>query len=137
MFESRNRLLLAGMAAFVLAGCAVTAAPDRPAEEIVLERAQKRWDALLAGDWATAYRYTSPGYRAVVSEQSYGNQFRGPLQWNSASARSAKCEDRRCTVLVTVKFRLLLPGLHRQPGQTDLEETWVLEDGNWFKFEAP
>lgn len=135
-----RRYLLAALsgllAAHGLAGCAIPGATQRPAEEIVLERAQGRWNALLASNWAAAYRYATPAYRAVVSEQTYGNQFRGPVQWSSATAKSAKCEEKRCIVFVNVTFRLLAPGHLGQRGQTDIEETWVLEDGSWFKYEA-
>lgn len=139
MFDRVKRLaLIAGLLAAALqAGCAASSVgAQRPAEEVVLERAQRRWDALLAGDWAAAYRFATPAYRAVVTEQAYGNQFRGPLQWKSAQAKSAKCEEKRCKVFVTVTFVMMAPGLMGQPGRTDVEETWILEDGTWFRHET-
>jgi hypothetical protein len=129
--------LLVASSASWLAGCAVGGTTDgRPAEQIVLERAQARWNALLAGNWAAAYKFSTPGYRAVVSEQTYGNQFRGPLQWHSAKASKAECEERRCLVYVRVEFTLFAPGQMGKRGQTDLEETWVFEDNNWYRFET-
>lgn len=124
------------LSAALVAGCATVGPGSRTAEEIVLERAQARLDALLERDWARAYPYLTPSYRAIVPRQRYGNQFQGPIQWEAAKAKSAKCEDRRCVVEVEIAARLLLPGHSDRVTTSQFEETWVLEEGQWFKFEA-
>lgn len=100
-----------------------------------MERAQARWKALLAGDWAAAYLYMTPAYRAVVPQQRYGNQFGGPATWQAATPKDAKCEDRRCVVGVEIQFRIMLPGHSDRPMSTYVEEIWVLEEGQWYKFD--
>lgn len=127
---------LATLVAVLSAGCASIGAGLRPAEEVVLERAQARWDALVRRDWKAAYPYLTPGYRALVPLERYGNQFTGPAQWEGAKAKSAKCEERRCTVNVEITFRLLLPGHMDRVSSTHLDETWVVEEGQWYKFET-
>ena len=117
-------------------GCASIGGEAKPPEQAVVERAQARWDALLRRDWAAAYQYLVPAYRSIVSVDRYGNQFSGPVQWESAMAKSAQCEEKRCTVAVEVMVRVLLPGHRNNLLSSNFEEVWVLEDGKWFKFEA-
>jgi hypothetical protein len=31
---------------------------------------------------------------------------------------------------------MMAPGLMGQRSQTDLEETWLFEDGNWYRYET-
>ena len=127
--------LAGSLAAALVAGCASVGAVFLPAEDVVLKRAQARWDALVERDWNAAYAFMTPGYRAVVPLKRYGNQFTGPAQWESAKATSAKCEETRCVVSVEISFRLLLPGHMGRVDSTHVEEVWVREEGQWYKFE--
>ena len=99
------------------------------------ERAQARWNALVKRDWATAYSYLTPAYRAVVPQERYASQFVGPVKWTGAEAKEVKCEEKRCVVQVEIFFRLQIKGHRNRDSSTHLEETWVLEDRQWFKFE--
>jgi hypothetical protein len=121
-------------AAVTMAGCA-SLGSSRSATEVVLERAQSRWDALLKRDWASAYGYLSSGYRATVPLDRYGSQFGGPMQWEAAKAQGAECEESRCVVMVEITFKLLLPGHRDRTSSTFVEEVWLLEEGQWYKFE--
>jgi len=123
------------LAALLTTGCASIGMGARSAEEIVLQRAQARLDALRARNWAAAYPFLTPGYRAIVPQERYASQFQGPIQWEKASAKGAKCDEKRCAVDVEISFRLLLPGHSDRVSATNFEEVWVLEDGQWFKFE--
>lgn len=128
--------LLAAVAGALLAsGCASLGSPSESAEEAVLQRAQARWDALVDREWAAAYKFMTPAYRAIVPQRRYGNQFQGPVQWESAKAESAKCDEKRCVVQVRIDFRALLPKHADKVTTTWAEEVWVLEDGQWYKFE--
>ena len=63
-----------GVFAIAISGCAML--DTRPPEEIVKERAQARWSAMVKGDMKVVYDYLSPGSRAVVSAEAYASQFR-------------------------------------------------------------
>jgi hypothetical protein len=130
------RAITLGAAIVAAAGCASIGAGPRPAEQVVLERAQARWNALVERDFAAAYPYLTSGYRAVVPLQAYRRQSTGPAQWEGAKAQSAKCEAARCIVTVEITFRLGLPGHADRVQSAFVDETWVLEDGQWYKFEA-
>ena len=81
--------LAAGLAlAAVVAGCA--AVKPRAAEEIVKERAQARWDALVKGDANAAYAFMSPGSRAVLTAEAYVNSIRVGF-WKSAQVNKVEC----------------------------------------------
>jgi len=135
---SRRWLRSAAVGIFVVvaAGCASIGAGSRPAEQVVLERAQARWNALVDRDFAAAYTYLTAGYRAVVPLAAYRRQTTGPAQWEGAKAHSAKCEAARCIVAVEITFRIGLPGHADRVQSSFVDETWVLEDGQWFKYEA-
>jgi hypothetical protein len=122
-------------AALILVGCASPGASPQTPVEITMERAQARWNALLKRDWPTAYGYLTSGYRATVSIDRYGGQFTGPLQWEGAKAQGAQCEPTRCVVTVELVFRLMLAGHRDRKSSTFIEEIWLLEDGQWYKFE--
>ena len=130
------RAAAAGIFMAVAAGCASIGAGSRPAEQVVLERAQARWNALVDRDFGAAYAYLTSGYRAVVPLAAYRRQTTGPAQWESAKAQSAKCESARCIVAVEITFRIGLPGHADRVQSSFVDETWVLEDGQWFKYEA-
>lgn len=133
----RIRSAVAGIVVTLLAaGCASTGTGPRPPEEIVQERAQARWNALVDRDFAAAYTYLTSGYRAVVPLAAYRRQSTGPAQWESAKAHKAKCEAARCIVTVEITFRIGLPGHADRVQSSFVDETWVLEDGQWFKYEA-
>ena len=130
------RAAAAGIFMAVAAGCASIGAGSRPAEQVVLERAQARWNALVDRDFGAAYAYLTSGYRAVVPLAAYRRQTTGPAQWEGAKAHSAKCEAARCIVAVEITFRIGLPGHADRVQSSFVDETWVLEDGQWFKYEA-
>jgi hypothetical protein len=78
-------VLLAAMLA--TAGCAAVK-PETP-EEIVAHRVQERWDALIKRDFATAYTYTQPGYRATISADDYAKRFGSASKWLAVDTGAA------------------------------------------------
>lgn len=128
----KTLILIAGAA--VLAAC-TPAEPPRDVTEIVAERAQARWDAVIAGEHESAYAYYTPGYREQTSAIDYTIEMRGrPVQWMDADVGEVACEDDRCTVVTEVEYRVpsapaQLSGMgSRRP----VEETWIRIDGNWW-----
>jgi hypothetical protein len=135
LWRALRSAVLAVLVVALAAGCASIGLGRTP-EDVVRERAQARWNALVERDWKTAYPFLIPAYREIVPLKRYGNQFTGPMQWEGAKVHDAKCEETRCTVIVEVTFRLLLKGHTDRVSSTFMDEVWVLEDGQWYKFEA-
>lgn len=117
----------------LMAGCATPGGPKTP-EEIVGERAEARWNALVAGDWKTAYSFATPAYRNAIDVEGFRQRTGGQGGWLGAEVRSVVCEEDVCNVLVRLGFRPILPRgipeLH-----TDYEERWVYDDGSWWIFQ--
>lgn len=132
-------LTTAGLAAFVVCLAPVQAgeSPEnsQTAEEVtkqeatVVERAQSRWDALLAGEFEDAYAYASPAYRSATPFTRYRARLGGAVQWTQARVTDADCGDGRCTVSVDLSYRIPREGIeHTRP----IRETWLKSEDNWW-----
>lgn len=124
--------------AFILTGLFVSACAGRaplPASHSITERAQHRWDALLAGEFETAYAFYSPGYRSSKSvvDFAYGIRMRR-VHWTSAQYKEHSCLENTCTVLFDVGFtvRKPVPGLDKWDGSQVIEEKWIKTGGQWW-----
>jgi hypothetical protein len=128
---ARNLALLACIS--MLVACAGTSTARR--DQIIAERAQERWDALLALDYERAYAYASPGYRSSASLTDFEISMRvRRVQYVSAEYEGHQCEEAACTVRMRVGYRVVRPA----PGLTDwtassvMTERWVNSGGNWW-----
>ena len=118
--------------AVLLGGCA--AAP-KSQDDIVIERAQQRWDAVIAGDLETAYTYYSPGFRATNSLIDYGVSMRvRKVRWTSAEYKSHDCEESRCSVVFDIGYKVgaPVPGVSVYEGSDVIEDRWIKTDGQWW-----
>lgn len=113
-------LVLVGMS-----GCA--AFKPRPAEEIVKERAQARWDALVKGDLPAAYGFFSPGSRAMLTPVQYANSIRLGF-WKSAKVEKVECATQdSCFAHVAIEYEF-----QGKRTKTPLGETWIREGSDWW-----
>ena len=115
----------------LLAGCG----EPKTAEQIVAERAQARWDALLAGDFETAYSFATPSYRDLVDAIRFQQGLGGHASWLGAKVREVTCREDVCEAMVRLKYRSPLPP--RMEFETDDIERWLSEDGEWWIFLKP
>lgn len=125
-------VLLAGLG---LAGCA--SLEKGPPEQVVTKLANERWKFLVAEDWNKAYELLVPSYRSLHSLNEYRNSFARSVRWVGGEVVAANCEAVKCTL--RVQITTLLP-LARRPGETistNVDETWLLEDGKWYYYQAP
>ena len=131
----RRAALLAAVlgGALLLAGCAALQ-PKTP-EEIVTQRVEARWDALIKGDFPAAWAYTQPAYRAIVKQADYAKTFGAGGQWRGVQVHQVSCEAERCTVRIRLTTRVTLPPFRGQELTGALDETWVREDGNWWYYQ--
>jgi hypothetical protein len=110
----------------LLSACTDTRSP----EEIVRERAQQRWDALLAGDTETAYGFASPAYRASTTLQRYRGGFGQSVKWISAVVDSVECDAERCEAVIQLTYQML-PNMIQNT--RPVEETWIAVEGQWWR----
>lgn len=145
----RGLLAATVLAASVLAGCATPGTASAPAsattavtapakaEDAVRARAQQRWDWLVAGKFDDAYTYTTPAYRVLNSAQDYRNRFGSGARWIDPKVDTVTCESaERCTVKIALAIQVAARGFTK-PTPSVLFETWLLEDGQWWFYQAP
>lgn len=116
-----------------VSGCAGLE-PSTP-EAQVSARAQQRWKALMAGEWSKVHNFLTPAFASTMPAERYRERFVGVPRWLDALVQSAKCDGGKCTVVVRVvaeyRGRSGMDTL-----STDVPEIWILEDGQWYKYES-
>lgn len=130
-FRDAGRALTV-LAAAVLSACASTPQSE---DDYVVERAQARWDALLAGDIETAYQYYSPGFRSTYSMIDLGvSQRMRRVRQTSAEYLDHSCEETRCLVNFSVSFKVAqpVPGMSDYSSASPIEDTWIKTGGEWW-----
>lgn len=130
----QSALLLAFMVTGLFLSACATQAPESR-EISIAERAQQRWDTLLAGDLEAAYEFYSPGYRSSTSliDFAFGIRSRR-VHWTTAQYKEHSCLEQSCTVIFEVGFTVAMPvpGLTKWDGNDTLEEKWVKTGGHWW-----
>lgn len=130
---------IAGAMVFaLLAGCA-TVTPAATMDDIIAERAQARWDALLAREYATAYSYYSPGFRSKASATDLEIKMRlQRVRWTAAKYRDHTCTEDVCNVRVDVNYEVNtpVPGVSTWKGIELIEEKWLRSGGEWWYLPA-
>ena len=122
--------------AVVLTGCAGLLGEPMTPEQVVAKRAQARWDALVAGEWETAYSFATPAYRAVVDAQRFQRSHGGQPSWLGAKVRDVRCREDVCDATVRLKYSSPLPP-RSHAIETDYIERWILDGGNWWIYLKP
>lgn len=126
-FRAINGLLLAAL----VSACAT----GQPAASDIGQRAQARWDAMLAGDYDTAYGLYSPGFRSSHSLVDFEIEQRmRRVRWTSAEVRESSCEADVCTVVTLVGYQVAgaVPGVSQWQSKKDVKERWVRTGGQWW-----
>ena len=118
-----TRLVLMGLAVAVTA-CALV--EQRPPEQVVKDRAQARWDALLKGDMKTAYGYLSPGYRSFTTLEQYDKSVNKNF-WKSVVVHDAVCKADSCEVHATMVYEAF-----GKRTTSAYREKWIREGSNWW-----
>lgn len=129
---------LTGLVVLTLAACSGTSirktGPDtRPLAERAAERAQ----LFSAGKFAEAWEYTSPGYRAIMTQQSYVERSEiRPVRWLNAEFISEDCADgeARCQVELDVEVQTQMPTRFagRLRFTNRVKESWMKLDDVWY-----
>jgi len=128
IFQVARRIALGGLLAAMIAGLSGCAVFDRRApQEVVKERAQARWDALVKSDIPAAYAFLSPASKTMMSESAYRNTIRIGF-WKSAVVDKVQCATAdSCDVITAIEYEIQGRRL-----KTPLKETWIREGSNWW-----
>ena len=117
----------------VLSACASVVGD---AAGVVKQRAEDRWSALVRGEFMQAYTYSTPAFRAVVTLDGYRNRFGGAVKWVGSEVIRVDCPEAvKCDVTVRVDYKPIMLGRVGGVLSTHVDETWLLEDGQWWLFQ--
>lgn len=119
------------LAASAMAGCAT--APLSP-EQVVAQRAQERWAALIAGDVQKAYGYLSPASRALTPFEIWrATAVAKATVWKAAKAVKVECDSsERCKARVNIDHQPLVLAGRLGTITAAVDETWLLDNGEWW-----
>lgn len=121
-----------GALVLLVSACAGTTSQE---DDLLLERAQLRWDSLLSRDFDTAYSLYSPGYRSKHSRVDFEIDLRmKKVRWTSAEYVKRDCVENRCELTFKVGFIVSkpVPGLDEFRNSSMVDETWVKTRGEWW-----
>lgn len=120
------------MVAIAMVGCATMSATP---EQAVQQRSSEYWKARIAGDYAKAYSLAPPSYRKLHALEQYRMQFGSAATLKGAEPVNATCEVEKCTVRIKISAAPALIGMNLGTIDTHLSETWLLEDGQWWRYQ--
>lgn len=139
MFPSRSMTMprrpvataLAALA-LTLAGCAAFQ-PKTP-EQIVQERAEARWAALIKGNFERAWTYADTATRERTPQEKYKSLFGSAGAWKSASVYRVNCQAESCIVRMRLTTMNMVPTFAQAAPQltTAFDEEWTREQGQWY-----
>ena len=128
------RTLSVASVCLLLSACAM--APKAPPEVLVQQRANERWQALIKGDFDKAYAYSTPGFKAVVDSSGFRGRTGIAGKWLGAEAIRVECDAPvKCKAVVRLDFKPLIYSKSFDKISTHIDETWLLEDGQWWHFQ--
>jgi hypothetical protein len=96
---------------------------------------QSRWDALIAGDFAQAYRYETSEYREGTPLADYSVRMaRGAVRWKLASLKELRYHSpTEAEALIELVFTFALPGSDQVAQTTGrISDWWVYRDEVWW-----
>lgn len=132
---TRRLLLWASICATVTLAACSTMTPANPEDQVKL-RANARWKYMVAKEFDKAYPYSTPAFRQVVSPDSFRGRFGPAVVWVSAEVASVKCpEPEKCIANIRLEYTPLMMRSKGAVFNTYFEETWLLEDGQWWIFQ--
>lgn len=87
---------------------------------------------MLSRDFAQAYTFAAPSFRAIVPANAYQNRFGSAVIWLGAEVVRVECpEAEKCNARLRLDFRSV-PGRAGEKTSAHIDETWIKEDGQWW-----
>ncbi|MFO7640901.1 MAG: hypothetical protein R6X17_06450 [Candidatus Competibacteraceae bacterium] len=126
-------LLLLGV--LLVLGGPLAVGETETAEKALRARVEARWQALVARDFARAYEFQPPSYRALHTVREYASDFGRDVGWKGVRIQEIEYDEtsEAATVLLVLDYQFFsvargdLLDMERYLG-----ERWVKEDGEWW-----
>lgn len=120
------------MAVAASSGCANLVEDNRTSEEIVMSRAQERYDSLMKKDMvglAEALKFTTPSFQKYTTARQYNARVAGRGMWQKANVSRVACEEDVCEVVTNITYIHPKIGV---PVTRPLKDKWILVDNQWW-----
>ena len=130
----RSALMCAALATSVISGCAsMNATP----QDTVRQLATQRWQHIIEGKFDKAYEMTVPSFRKLKTKENFTiGMMATSVKWQSAEVIKVSCETQACKVTVKTVSQIMMPTRFKGPLVSAQDETWIFEDGQWWKLET-
>lgn len=116
-----------------VSGCASSVV--RSPEEIVRQRVNERWDALIDGRLETAYSFETPEYRELYSFPEFRSTIRGVGSWRKIEVEDVDCENYKCVANIII-YATITVGMGFEAVESDAraKENWIHHStsGQWY-----
>ena len=129
----------AALLGVVLALSAITgcASLQSTPQDKVRQLANQRWQYLVEGKFDKAYEMTVPSFRKLKTKENYTiAMMTASVKWQSGEVVKVECETQSCKVTVKAVSQIMMPTRFKGPLVSGLDETWIFEDGQWWKLET-
>lgn len=103
--------------------------------DVLMQRAQDRWGAMIDRNFYRAYEYCSPAYRALFSPKQFAAKFGSTkLEWESVTVDAIKKEgDAAAKVDIKLFAKAYVPDIEQPlPVSTVFSESWVRSEDQWW-----
>ena len=129
-----KNLLLIIFISGLLVGCTGVANMGKTSAELLQERVELRWQALIKKDWNAAYQFELPAYRQTHAVSQYQAKFGSTLQWKSIhiDAVAVNAETDTADVRLTLVYSFSMPGFGLTEGNSQINERWMRQDNEWW-----
>ncbi|WP_428355692.1 hypothetical protein [Methyloprofundus sp.] len=117
----------------IVSGCASFVAHNP--EEIVRQRVNERWDALIEGRLETAYTFETPEYRELYSFSDYRNTVHGVGSWRKIEIEDIDCVEDKCVASIVIYATIKLGmGFEAVESDARAKENWIHHStsGQWY-----
>lgn len=108
--------------------------PDDPRSLALVERIQAMWAAKIKRDFAGAYEFETPDYRAKISTEAYPRRFGGSVNWRGIEVIDIKYDDEHhATVGILLDYTHLHPFTDQEvSAKSFLREHWTEVSDQWY-----
>jgi hypothetical protein len=94
----------------------------------------ERWQAVIAGKWEQAYSFATPAYRKAYDIFGFRADIPGLIKYRDAKVLSVTCKEAVCDVKVRLDVSPVQKSL--PDFSTDIDERWLLESGQWWRYQG-
>ena len=133
MYIKSIRWGLLSLILFIVSGCASFV--ERNQEEIVRQRVNERWAALIEGRLETAYDFETPEYRELYSFADFRKKIHGVGSWQKIEIEDVGCESNKCVASIVIYVKLHLGmGFGVVESDARAKENWMQHstEGQWY-----